>query len=291
MNSNLIGSGVRLGLCIALMMGLAAGASAINEGTRTYSVNYTDSPPAIDGVVGPTEWSDADPASGGFELLRTGPPADPAVENISFQAMFDGLNLYVLITTDHTDYSAAGGSDDDSITFSDTFGLFWCPGVDDNQGGDDEEDSYQIELPGISGVRAPEAPGPPFAITAARYDALFGGTGWNPTGLAIGITADLSGGVVELAIPFIQMTPSFGVPTDSGDGETDLTVGTFPGDGDQWQFNVTRNVSTGPSPNLPIWNWHAAETAPGFFAERPHGTITFVGGPPVSSIGGWEFYQ
>lgn len=49
-----------------------------------------------------------------------------------------------------------------------------------------------------------------------------------------------------------------------------------PVNGEEWFFNMARINGQGDVGNfLPIWNWHEGEA----FAPRPHGTITFQGGP------------
>ncbi|RIK82198.1 MAG: hypothetical protein DCC67_07440 [Planctomycetota bacterium] len=46
--------------------------------------------------------------------------------------------------------------------------------------------------------------------------------------------------------------------------------------GEQWFFQMSRINGLGDIGNfLPLWNWHEGQ----YFAQRPHGTITFLGGP------------
>jgi len=61
---------------------------------------------------------------------------------------------------------------------------------------------------------------------------------------------------------------------------TGLSAVDGPMNGDQWFFNIGRQNSEGDVGNfLPYWNWQPAQV----FANRPHGTITFMGAP-ISAV-------
>ena len=71
----------------------------ISLAQNTYNANFTANPPTIDGVVDPGEWADADPAEGGWRLLRVANgPTD--AHNNSFRLMWDDTNLYLLSESD-----------------------------------------------------------------------------------------------------------------------------------------------------------------------------------------------
>jgi hypothetical protein len=257
-------------------------AFAQSEATRFYTVNFIySSPPTMDGVISAGEWDAAEAAQGQFRLLRTAAPGSFSTEDIGFQALCDDTNLYVLVTTDDSDFSGAGATADDSMTFDDDVEIFWDPGdLSENKGGDSEDDTYQIAIPMISGTRAAGAAGPPYILHAARYDATFGGTSWNPVNVALGVDATAGAGVVEIAIPFAEMNSTAGdIANSATSGETDLEITSAPSDSDKWAFNICRINGS----DLPLWNFHTGDGATAYFAERPYGEITFNVPPPPTA--------
>jgi hypothetical protein len=265
-------------LALAILL-VSAHVYAQSEATRFYTVNYTSTPPTIDGVVGASEWNAAEPRQAEFRLLRTAAPGTLATEDVGFRALCDDNNLYVLVTTNDPDFSTAAATADDSITYSDDVEFFIDPGdLNENKGGDTEDDSYQIAVPMITGVRAAGAAGPPFIATAARYDTNFGGLTWNPTHIAVGVNATAGAGVVEIALPFGDMNETYGAFLNSAtSGETDLVLTGPPNNGDKWALDICRITGDG---SLPLWNWHLGDGATAYFAEKPYGEITFDIPPP-----------
>lgn len=70
---------------------------AVEQQERSYVVNYldaTDSPPTIDGQAGGGEWDAASPAISGY--VAHDDPDTPAVEDGSFQMLFDDNALFTL---------------------------------------------------------------------------------------------------------------------------------------------------------------------------------------------------
>jgi hypothetical protein len=265
-----------IGMAVLLTSAYVFGQS---EATRFYTVNYTTTPPTINGVVGAGEWDAAEPRQAQFRLLRTAAPGTLATEDVGFQALCDDTNFYILVTTNDPDFSTAAASADDSITYSDDVEFFIDPGeLNENKDGDTEDDSYQIAVPMITGVRAAGAAGPPFIATAARYDAQFGGLTWNPTHIAVGVNATVGAGVLEIAIPFGDMNETYGAFLNSAtSGETDLVVTGPPDNGKQWALDVCRITGDG---TLPLWNWHLGNGTSASFSEKPYGVITFNIPPP-----------
>lgn len=266
-----------------------------SEATRFYTVNFTSSPPTMDGVVSAGEWDDAEARQAEFRLLRTTAPGTLTSEDVGFQALFDNTNLYVVVTTNDSDFSGAGATADDSMTFNEDVEIFWDPGdLNENKGGDTEDDTYQIAIPMITGTRAAGAAGPPYITHAARYDATFGGLTWNPVNVALGVNATGGAGVVEIAIPFAEMNSSYGdIANSATSGETDLEIYGPPGNGDTWAFDICRINGS----DLPLWNFHTGDGATAYFAERPYGEITFniSATPTPSGLTGveidWAIYE
>ena len=269
-----------------IMLFIATIVFSQSEATRFYNVNNTATPPTIDGVISSGEYADADPAQGEFRLLRTPVPGTLATENIQFQALQNAQNLYIVITTDDNDFSLAAATADDSMSFNDDMELFFDPGdINENKGGDTEDDSYQLAIPMISGTRAANTPGPPFYSSAARYDSLFGGTNYNPPNPAFAVDATPGNAVVEIAIPFgILSVDTYG-GTHSGT-ESDLEHIQAPLAGERWAFNICR--ISGAGGELPIWNYHTGDGATAYLSEKPYGELIFEGATKTKT---YELYE
>lgn len=284
----------------AVLFLIALGASAVMA-QQSYTVQFTTSPPTIDGVVGPTEYTTTEPLASAFRLLRTTPPGSPSPETIQWAAVWDLSALYIYAVGNYTTTGTGGtaftGGEltaDDALATGDDIELFLDPNRDGepNAAGDSNDDSYQIIIPLFpgTGTRDSTNPGPPFFYTQARTNALFGDNvspPWNPVGVvwSRSVTNGL-GFTLEIKIPFAALNASS--VADSG-----LLLTGPPANGDQWLFNMSRIASSG---NLPVWNYHAGDANPttgagAFFAERPHGIITFAGRPVVTAARDFQLFQ
>jgi hypothetical protein len=268
---------------------------------QTYTVQFTTSAPLVNGVIAPGEYTTTEPLAGGFRLLRTPPPGSVSPESIQWGAVWDLSALYIYVegnyTTTGTGGTAFTGGEltaDDMLATGDDIEFFLDPNRDGepNNAGDTNDDSYQIIIPLFpgTGTRDSSNPGPPYFYTQARTNALFGDNvspPWNPTGVVWSRTVTNGVGfTVELKIPFAALNASS--LADSG-----LLLSGPPVNGDQWYFNVSRIASSG---NLPLWNYHAGDANPltgagAFFAERPHGVITFDGRPVVTAARDFQLFQ
>ena len=264
---------------------------------RTYDVNQGT--PTVDGVVSPGEWDNASAAAGDWRLLReAGAPVD--AHNNRFRMMWDSNALHILVETDYTAFLPGGGPG--GVDFgADNINLYFDPNVDGEMNGgtqaspQTDPDGYQLAFNnfdgftecGMDGValtaddcsidnRANPTDainnGSAFGVfTEAHIDTQFGNQGeWAGLRLSqIAQTNGGSGGVAEISIPFSEFDASAGGVNMDGDG---LNAGGTPSNGDTWLFNAA--VITSDVFNfLPAWNWTESQ----FFAERPHGEITFVG--------------
>lgn len=273
----------RIALSVAV---LALFALVAQAQVQQYEVNYTATPPVIDGVRGSSEWAGAFADAGNFRLLRTAPPGTPATENITWQALYDSEAIYLILQTDFTGLQGSTIFTDDTVPNPDDVNIFFSPNRNDepNEPPPDgtpsssgrTEDSYQIIVsiaPGTSS-RISANPGPPGLYTQARYDALFGDlvTGsWAPQGIEFAVVSSATtGAVLEMKIPFADLTAQTATLNHmvATDGVTA---------GERWQFNIARIASDG---SLPVWQYHAGTANPttgvgAFFAEREFGEIVF----------------
>ncbi len=255
-------------VCVAAGIALPASAQDI----RSYTVNYTNNPPTIDGERGAGEWDDAEPATADFTLLRED-AGTASAENLSWQALWDDDYLYIIVETDFEDYQGTEFAEDTkSPDLSETLELFIDPNRDGNPNEvGDNLNSYQFIIPLVPGgpvVRALGEDGPPFFGPLARYNGNFGDNvdgGWWPELVAIGRTVQDGATVVEYQFAFSEFDAVI------GDDETSLDASDGPVEGEVWQFNVAR-ITSDDDNLLPVWNWHPGQ----FFAQGPRGEIVFA---------------
>lgn len=258
---------------------VAAMATAVNAQTiRSYTVNYTENPPSIDGVLDAGEWDDAEPATGDFTLLRE-PENTPSPENLTWRALWDENNLYILIQTDFSGHTGVEFPEDTKSpsALEETLEIFLYPNRNDTPNVVGTElNSYQLIIPLVPGgttVREAGEDAPPYIVPLARYNANFGDNvdgGWWPE-VAIGRTVADGDSVIEYQIAWSEFNAVI------GSDETSMNIaGIHPAENDVWQFNISRISSAAAPNNLPVWNWHPGQ----FFAEGPRGEIVFDGGPP-----------
>lgn len=188
-------------------------------------------------------------------------------------------------------------------------------------GGDGITDGYQFVwfplendehwTPLNSGIRNADAPdGPPWFYTESAYNSAFVGGPWDPTfnpseaaafdamPMIAGTDFHYTGAarysgevyarpVLEVAIPFSQMNPNFGVPEEGEPGETNLTLerddnGTFVNPGDEWLINIAGYTDPyTASRGLTLISWNNVIGPQ--FASYPRGILHFAADPtPVS---------
>jgi hypothetical protein len=281
-----------------ILMGGLVMASPVWAQIQTYTVNYTNAAITIDGVVSPGEYADAAPAAAGFRVLRTAPPGSLSPEGISFQAVYNDTDLFIVVTTNFPTLSGDFNFTDGALPTGDDLEIF----IDPNMNGEANvpppnntdprvEDSYQIIVSLAPGTqhRISGNAGPPGFTKLARYNALFGDNvtgGWNPTNIEFGIVSAVStGAVAEFRIPFADLNAA---TADVAEANSLVVPGT-PNQTNTWLFNVGRIASDS---SLPIWQYHAGTANPAtgagaFFAEREYGEITFA---PPSSVSIWPLY-
>src|SRR5687768_3322289 len=97
---------------------------------RTYNVQWTNTAPTIDGMIGAGEWAAAGPAQGNWEELRQ-PETDMDTANNRFQMMWDANGLYLLYQVDQTDWDPAPAEPNPEINFGgDSLNIYFDPNTD-----------------------------------------------------------------------------------------------------------------------------------------------------------------
>ncbi len=76
------------------------GANGNSGRIRNYDVQFTSSPPKVDGIISPGEWDAAEPASGNWRLLRQ-PHTEIDCDFNRFRVLYDQEHLYILYETLH----------------------------------------------------------------------------------------------------------------------------------------------------------------------------------------------
>ena len=123
---------------------------ATSSAQETYDVNFTSTPPTIDGIVSPGEWDDAAAEESGWRILRD--PAGPTdVHNNRFRMMWDDTHLYLVTETDFGVYRSDNIRDVIRFGYN-NLNLYFDPDLDGegNQGTETAPflmaDGYQIAL-------------------------------------------------------------------------------------------------------------------------------------------------
>jgi hypothetical protein len=241
---------------------------------RTYDVNFTENPPVIDGIVTPGEWDDAGAAQGGWKLLRETSRNDN--QNSRWQATWDDEAMYFLFQSDYGNWSP--GPPGATVNFAhDLLNLYFDPNVDGEPNVLEGvgPDGYQIafnQYMGASSIDEGAVVTNTAIFTEAHENNTFGNQGiWEGllnTVMAQNMTA--GGGVTEVKVTWVDFD------ADNPEDPTNIDIqGLYhkfaPEVDDTWYFTTSRITSDGNN-LLPDWNVSDSQ----FFADRPHGEITFV---------------
>lgn len=269
-----------------------------NAQQPNYDVNFTSTPPVIDGVftiddamgwnAGDDEWAGAG-NEGGWTMRQT---QNPDINNFSFRMLWDDENLYMLGRGEAVGWNEEGR---ESIPagFSKTWNIYFDPNIiaDDGTNGDNPADGYQIAFAtpeGFSEIPAAD----PADTGAAVFIEAHTNTNWgNNSGDWSNFTNDPNGGgdsliqmkqfatngddidgfgstvFFEMALPW--ETFNAGNPAnDPPGGDFGLFHPTAPIDGEEWNFTIAYIPAEGELPS-----WHNQTV--GAFAAVPHGGLTF----------------
>ncbi len=282
-----------------------------------YTVQYTTSPPTIDGAIGSGEWDAADAAAGNYGLIRSSNPPPPDAHGNQFQMLWDADALYIVHTSNYGGWVTQ--LDPNGIDFgADNLNFYFDPNTDGEPNSNNPSDitdlnnapdGYQIAINEYPGQLDCGGDGIPLTADDCTLDTRVNPTDSNATGGFFGVyteahvdtlfgnqaqwaglrstqisqNATTSGNVVEMRIPWTDFDALDMI--DDGMGGMTLTGldGTAgPSNNDVWYFQAGQITSDGAN-FLPAWS-PTFNTGGGdeFFASRPHGELTFVGAPGVS---------
>ena len=230
---------------------------------RTYEVVYSPSAPVLDGIRSPGEWDNASEAATDFKLLRTA--GTPSSEKIQFQLLWNDDGFFMIAETDNTSWGEWNGG----VNFGfDDYNIFIDPNTD-NEPNQSSFDGYHIAIWQTNGLITRFADElddqERTTFLEARHNGNFGNNAsWSePRELNWVSNHGDFGGVVELFVPWTDFNAD-------EFGENGLYHPEPPEFDEVWFFNIAKISSAGA---LPTWNWTSGQ----FFAQRPHGEITFTG--------------
>ncbi|MEM7383360.1 MAG: LamG-like jellyroll fold domain-containing protein, partial [Verrucomicrobiota bacterium] len=246
---------------------------------RSYTVNYTENAPTIDGMRSDGEYADAEAPSGNFTALRVNPPV-PSSENVQFQAVWDMEALYLIIESDYGSWNGGTTGGPAGINFNqDNLNIYIDPNTDGEPNIGGTIDGYQLVMnQGMGTSSYPDVPG----FYEAHINTAFGNQGgWAPTDLAFTQTNSADGGLIEIKMPWTE----FNVDSEDDTG----LLHNFPATaGEEWFFNIGRISSTSSPAEafLPIWNHNETQG----FVNHPDGVLHFAGGP-ASLVAYWPLNE
>jgi len=298
---------------IAVMMGGLAHAQTPT--VRNYNVQFTSTPPVIDGVVGASEWNGAAAATGMWGVLREA-EGELDTENNRFRMLWDANNLYMLYETDFNIYADADKVSDPNpnITFNvgdNVLNLYLDPNADNEpnlveplnaDGTSGNIDGYQVAFhqlrdPDGGSLISTDAnrQGVGF-FTEAHADAAFGDqANWNRGGSQVAGAAlqdivvaqrnGTTGGVAEIVFPWANFNAAAVVPASADPNDFNNDGQVDGGDFLIWQrgLGLTGQLDKSMGDSNADGNVDAAdldlwETAYGMVAGTPTG-LNVVDGP------------
>ncbi|MCA9200625.1 MAG: hypothetical protein KDA87_23960 [Planctomycetales bacterium] len=263
-----------------LLLILVVGSSVAAQEPPRFLVNYTSSPPVIDGMVSSSsEWANASEFADTWSVLGSSDELDDS--NSRFTALWSDDGLYFLYQTNYGGWLDQGR--DQFVSSYESLNLYLDPNTDheSNFGSEPNDtgvDGYRLSLNMPEGSSVISLQARTMAVaTDAHVNALFGNQGgpWSDFANMEAAQTNLvddSEGLIELFLPwdnFDATSPDFFIPAID---DTGLYHPDAPGVGDEWFFNVAR-IQAGTS--VTAWAPNPSST---FAAARPHGILEFVDG-------------
>jgi hypothetical protein len=274
---------------VALCTIVLAGDLALGQ-VRTFNVQWTNTAPTMDGMLGASEWAAAGPAQADWGDLRN-PETDRDTANNRVQMMWDSAGLYILHQSNQTAWAAPAAEPNPVISFSnDTLNLYLDPNADDepnfNTNPETIVDGYQVAWEQRQGtiISTNANRNGVGVFTEAHVDTEFGDqANWNRGGMqtsgaamqdiVIAQNNGANGSLTEVFIPWTNFNADVILPpadynrntsTDAADfvlwrDTLDMPV-TNPGDGaDGDQSGIV------DQPDLALWRGaFGTEGEPGF---------------------------
>ena len=231
-----------IGAVVAVLCALMLWKDVAFAQVRTYDVQWTNTAPTIDAVIGAGEWAAAGPAQGDWEELRQ-EVTDMDTDNNRFQMMWDANGLYILYQIDRTTWLPPLGGGNPLMSFSDdSLNLYFDPNRDGEENfdptpvpfvGDPIVDGYQVAFNQYQGTFVStnaDRQGVGF-YTEAHIDSEFDDdANWNLGGLptegpalqdiVVAQNNGATGGLAEMFFPW----SSFDADITSGPGDYNLNT-------------------------------------------------------------------
>jgi hypothetical protein len=235
---------------VSVLAAITASAGALN-----YDVNFTATPPAIDGTIDAV-WATASPAATGFVDATAAVTVSDQQTHV--RVLWDSNKLYVLYEADDSLILPGATANDTGFSAaSDAAEIYLDPSFWNGTAGNDY--IYQIAVDPSPSV---------FTYTAAGYNQ----PSWNlGAGTQIAYAANGTNWLVEMAIPWTELNSS----TTNSPG----FVVSAPGNNSIWGAQFGRRHAGDPANNLASSKWQPTVATTTNFRGRPFGTLTFRGGP------------
>jgi len=248
---------IKMGFLSLLFAVLSVSAIALN-----YNVNYTATPPAIDGTID-TVWSSASAAASSFKDNTDG--ATISSQQTSVRLLWDLNKIYILFEADDNAIVASATGNDTGFDFAtpqDTAEIIFDPA--DGQNVSLNDYVYHITVN-------------PAAIVYTYTEAGQNSLGWDlGIGSQIAFATSGTNWRIEMAIPWSELNSTLA----SSPG----VLAGPPGNGSVWGAQFGRLHGGGSPANNTVASKWDTQAFGAFFRTRPIGTITFTGGPAATGL-------
>ncbi|MCX7001288.1 MAG: hypothetical protein NT106_13495 [Candidatus Sumerlaeota bacterium] len=249
---------IKMGFFSLLFAVLSVSAIALN-----YDVNYTGTPPAIDGTID-TVWSSASAAASIFKDNTDG--ATISSQQTYVRLLWDLNKIYILFEADDNAIVASATANDTGFDFStpqDTAEIIFDP-ADGQDTSVVNDYVYHITVN-------------PAAIVYTYTEAGQNSLGWDlGIGSQIAFATSGTNWRIEMAIPWSEFNSTLA-------NSPGVLMGS-PGNGSVWGAQFGRLHGGGSPANNTVASKWDIQSFGAYFRTRPIGTITFTGGPAATGL-------
>ena len=270
-----------------LTMACVAAMAVSAQAQKAYQVNFTATPPVIDGVAAATEWQAAPQGGGDFVAHDTGVLS---TEQTVFRVLWDSTTLYLLMqAVDNNvafDPSLTGNSA--AITFTnDDLELFLDP-IASRNSEPNPCHKYQMVFYPKTDASGEPVDGPTGFIWGAAGATDFPGVGTWPS--ASGATVRAWVTVIPIGPSQAIVTMEAQIPFAAFDVATVNTapVNLPPQNGDVWSAQPARAHNAGSANNTAASKWNPSAAG---FRTKPWGLWTFAGAPNLTAAQDWQHLE
>ena len=244
-----------------------------------YLVNYTSSPPTIDGTSTSAEWRDAAPAIDQWVMIGSPDNSEFDETNNAFIALWDEQGIYIQHQVSYAEWDERGTTLLDSDY--ETLEFYFDPNADGESNAqtdptDTGADGYSLLFNqpfGQSEINHNSKTAGVFAEARANSNSAGIWSGFANMEMAQATSIESASGYMELFLPwadFNATNPLLGFSEELGDD-----IGLFhpeaPIPGAEWYFNIGRRETGGSRPA-----WTVASPDATTLATRPHGVLEFM---------------